>query len=92
MDEPFDDIMKAVWQLRVAFIKHGLQAPAAIELGSYEDGMRFRSMPNKDLMRFDATATAKGMSDPEWVGNLMGVEVRMPAQWRSDLKGKRHAA
>ena len=90
-EDDFSTIAEAIVRLRHAFLRAGFSAPKSIELGTYEDGTRFRSLAPSDMMQFNPDAMAKGIAQPEWVGNFYGVEVRMPAQWRADIKGKRHA-
>ena len=88
MSEPFDDIMDAVCRLRIAFKKHGMEAPISIELGHVKDADWFRwSMP-KDMVMFKPRM---GVDEdrPEWVCDIQGVEVRMPAQWRGVKVGRR---
>lgn len=75
-------------RLRIAFLKHGMQPPISIELGHVKDGDWFRYSLPKDM----ALATPRMGVDsdsPEWVCNIMGVEVRMPAQWRGTKAGRR---
>ena len=84
--DTFHEIADAVHRLRRAFIRAGMKAPVSIELGSHEDKHRFLYVMPRDLVlaqpRFDKP-------HPEWVANIMGMEVRMPAQWRITGKGGR---
>ena len=41
--QPFDDVMEAIFRLRTAFIKHGMEPPISIELGHVKDGDWFRA-------------------------------------------------
>jgi hypothetical protein len=84
----FDDITKAIWQLRAAFLKNGLQPPVSLELGTPEDGYKFMHLMPRDLVM---SQPRMGLDEdrPQWVCNLMGVEVLRPAEWRSERGGKR---
>lgn len=86
--QPFDDIMEAIWRLRTAFIKHGMEPPISIDLGHVKDGDWFRwSLPQDMAVAQPRMGVEK--DNPEWVCNIMGVEVRMPAQWRGTKAGRR---
>lgn len=84
----FDDIMDAIWRLRTAFIKHGMEPPISIELGHVKDSDCFRYALPKDMARAQPRMGVES-DNPEWVCNIMGVEVRMPAQWRGTKAGRR---
>lgn len=85
---PFDDVMEAIWRLRTAFIKHGMNPPISIELGHVKDGDWFRWSAPTDLM-LAQMRMGVDKDNPEWVCSIMGVEVRMPAQWRRTKDGRR---
>lgn len=79
--QPFDDIMEAIFNLRTAFIKHSMNPPISIELGHVRDATRLRYMlPSEMAMVQPRMGETK--DDAEWVCNIMGVEVRMPGEWR----------
>lgn len=82
-DEAFTDIMNALMRLRIAFLKHNMAAPVSIELGSIRDGDKFRYMMQRDQVMFQPRM-GETHADAEWVCNIQGVEVRLPAQWRID--------
>lgn len=86
MSEPFDDIMNAIARLRVAFLKHGMEAPKSIELGGHKDESWFRYMMPRDMVMFQPRM-GDTKADAEWVCNIQGVEVRLPAQWRASRDG-----
>jgi hypothetical protein len=87
-EQQFDDIMEAIARLRIAFIRHGMQPPISIELGHVKDADWFRwSMPNNMVMFNPRMGVEK--DTPEWVCNIQGVEVRMPAVWRATTTGRR---
>jgi len=86
--EPFDDILDAISRLRAAFLKHGMQPPISIELGHMKDGDWFRWAMPKDMVMFQPRMGVES-DNPEWVCNIMGVEVRLPAQWRGEKHGRR---
>lgn len=88
-EQAFADIMDAIARLRIAFLKHNFDAPKSIELGSLRDGDAFRYMMPLDMFLAQPRIgdTAQGA---EWVVNVQGVELRMPAQWRRERDGKRY--
>lgn len=88
-EQAFADILDAVYRLRKAFIKNGLQPPISIELGDPRDSTHFRYMLPKD-MALAQPRMGDTEKDAEWVCSLMGIEVRMPGQWRSGPDGKLH--
>ena len=77
----FDEIADAVHRLRRAFLQHGMEAPVSIELGSIRDKNRFLGLMPTDLIRAQAR-TWHDPARPELVANMLGMEIRMPAQWR----------
>lgn len=87
-ESPFDDIANALFRLRTAFVKHGMEPPVSIELGHVKDADWFRHAMPRDLV---VAQPRMGVDEdnPEWVCNIMGVEVRMPAQWRGTKAGRR---
>lgn len=85
-EEAFYDIMNAVGHLRRAFVRRNMSPPVSIEIGSIEDSYAFRCYMPKDMVLAQPRMNDK---DPEWVCNIQGVEIRMPAQWRSELGGGR---
>ncbi|MGL5735271.1 MAG: hypothetical protein ACRCYS_10440 [Beijerinckiaceae bacterium] len=87
--EQFDDIMNAVMRLRIAFLKHDFAAPKSIELGSIRDGDKFRYLMPRDMF-VEQPRMGETHKDSEWVVNVQGVEIRMPAQWRIERDGKKH--
>lgn len=88
-DRAFEDIADALYRLRVAFKKHGMEAPVSIELGSYRDKDAFLYLMPRDLV-LAQPRMGETQQDAEWVANVMGIEVRMPAQWRVEFgKGSR---
>jgi hypothetical protein len=90
-DAAFSDIMNAIAKLRIAFLKHHMDAPISIELGSIRDGDAMRYLMPKDM--FMATMRmGETPQDAEWVANIQGIEIRMPAQWRRGHDGKLHLA
>lgn len=83
-DTTFNDIAQAIYALRIAFRKHGLEPPKAIELGSHEDGMSLKSRLPKEMFyanpqMFDG--------DPKVVGSIVGVDIYWPAEFRSRARG-----
>ena len=87
--EPMEDILDALYRLRVAFKKHGMEAPISIELGSHRDKDTFRHSMSRDLVMAQPRM-GDTLQDAEWVASVMGIEVRMPAQWRYERDGKLH--
>ncbi|NLS27973.1 hypothetical protein S2M10_29750 [Sphingomonas sp. S2M10] len=86
-DEAFLDLCNSVHRLRRSFIRLGLKPPKSIEVADYDDGMKFRAMSPGELVQ---TYPALGRNDdPEWCANVVGVEVRMPGQWRARERGGR---
>ena len=85
-DEAFREIADAVYRLQRAFIRAGMKAPVSIELAAIDDSDRFRYTMPRDLVM---AQPCMDKNDPEWVANIMGMEVRMPARWRADRKGGR---
>lgn len=83
----FDDIMDALARLRIAFLKNGMSAPVSIELGTVRDADHFRYITPPEMAMFQPRM-GETQADAEWVCNIQGVEVRMPAQWRSERHGK----
>lgn len=86
--EPFDEIANAIHRLRIAFKKLGLEPPVAIELSSIRDGDKFRHLMTRDMILAQPRMGVE-QNDPEWVCHIVGIEVRMPAAWRQELKGGR---
>lgn len=87
-DETFNDIAKAVHQLRRAFLKNGLTPPSSIELGAHEDGDRLRYSMPRDLM---IPMVARDLDDKESahiVFQLVGIEFRYPAKKRQVSRTK----
>lgn len=84
-EEQFNEIAQAVFALRLAFIRAGMRPPKSIELASRKDGDFFRHYSPKDMVVF-VPRQAQGA---EWCGTIMGVEVRMPGQWREHPGGDR---
>ena len=84
--DTFHEIADAVHRLRRAFIRAGMKAPASIELGSIEDKDRFLHAMPRDLV---LAQPHLDKPHPEWVANIMGMEVRMPGQWRVNSNGGR---
>lgn len=87
MEDAFDDIMRAVFNLRMAFLKHGMEPPVSIELGSQRDSDTLRHSMPRDLI-LAQPRMGETRADAEWVCNIQGVELRMPAQWRLERDGK----
>lgn len=85
-EEAFQDIAGAIGRLRHAFLKHNMQPPKSIELGSIDDGYAFRHYMPKNMVMIEPRQSG---DDPEWVCNIMGMEVRFPGQWRSRERGGR---
>lgn len=88
-DEGFYEIMDAIMRLRIAFKKNGYEAPVSIELGHYRDKDRFLATAPRELL----LAQPRMHDDPqqaEWVCNVQGIELRLPAQWRIELDGKKY--
>lgn len=86
-EEAWVDLANSILRLRRSFVRLGLQPPKAIEVATYEDGMRLKSRTPGDLVRFDP-----GMGrhdDPEWVGTVCGTELRFPGKWRARERGGR---
>lgn len=79
-EEAFTDIANAIMRLRQAFLRHHLQPPIALEIGSREDATRLRASMPRDLIHAQPQMRDKG---PEIVFNLAGVEFRCPAEWRA---------
>lgn len=77
----FDEIADAIWRLRAAFIKNGMKPPVSIELGTAQDGYVFNHLMPRDMVLSQPRMGVE-RDDPEWVCNIMGVEVRRPAEWR----------
>jgi hypothetical protein len=88
-EEAFADIMNAIARLRIAFLKHNLSAPISIEIGSLRDGDALRHLMPRDMF-LAQPRMGETKQDAEWVANIQGVEIRMPAQWRRELNGKTH--
>lgn len=88
-ERAFNDILDALYRLRAAFLKNGMKPPISLELGSLPDSDRFRWLMPHDLVMAQPRM-GESKADAEWVCNIMGIEVRMPAQWRRDLKGRNH--
>lgn len=82
-----DDIIDAVYRLRIAFKKHGMEPPVAIELGAPKDGSIFRHLMTREMIHSDPRMGVD-KDNPAWVANVMGIEVVMPAEWRSERGGK----
>ena len=83
----FKEVMNAMQRLRVAFLKCGMNVPVSIELGTVRDGDIFRHrMPREYVLAQPRMGETK--ADAEWVANMFGIEVRMPAQWRRERDGK----
>lgn len=87
-EEAFDDIANAIHGLRRAFMKHGLKPPVSLELGDAKDGDFFRYIIGKDMI---APRPFMGNENkgPEWVCDLLRIEVRMPAAWRQVTSNRR---
>ena len=86
-DKAFDEIMRAFHNLRAAFLRAHLSAPKSIELGDFRDGDVFRYYMPKDMF---LAQPRMNENDPEWVVNIQGIELRMPARWRQEtLKSRR---
>lgn len=88
-DAAFNEIMAALWQLRTAFLKNGMQPPNLLELGDVKDGDRFRYLLPKDLV-MQQPYMGDTKRDARWVCNIMGIKVTVPAEWHRDLGGKDH--
>jgi hypothetical protein len=79
----FNDVLQAINQLRRAFIKNGMPAPISIELADHESVNWFRySLPTEFALAQPRMGETR--EGAEWVANIMGMEVRMKAQWRAD--------
>ena len=87
-EKAFDDISSAIFQLRKAFLQNGLKPPTSLELGSPEDGYKFMHALPKDMLK-NQPRMGVDQNNPEWVCNLVGLEIRRPAEWRRDINGKR---
>jgi hypothetical protein len=83
-DEVFTDIANAMMRLRHAFMRHNLNPPKSLELGSHDDGARLLSSLPKSLY---VAQPRMDKSDPEWCLDLVGIEVRFPAHWRAKRRG-----
>lgn len=85
--EAMREICNAILHLRRAFIQAGMKAPVSLELGDREDGMRLRYIIPDDMIAVQPQMT--GRNDPEWVCNIVGMEVRYPGAWRGRERGGR---
>lgn len=88
-DAVFDDILQAFYQLRKAFIKNNMKPPISIELGCQKDADYLRYAMPKDLF-LAQPRMGDTKQDAERVANILGIELRLPAQWRRDQRGKDH--
>lgn len=86
-DDAFDDVFNAIANLRIAFMRHGIEPPKSIELSTYKDKDIFLHKMPRDMV-LAQPRMGETRKDAEWVANIMGVEIRMPAQWRTDLDGR----
>lgn len=80
-ERAFSEIATALMRLNAMFRKAGLQPVKSLELGSHEDGDRLRAY----LPRHMVVPEPRQLTDapnPEWVCNIVGVEVRFPGRWR----------
>lgn len=86
--ESDDDILDAIAQARLAFIKAGIGAPDAIELKTHGDGMRFLSAVRQQRY-WTAVAGGPSMGMAVKVGDkdymqvevFGGMKVRWPAKF-----------
>jgi hypothetical protein len=85
--DPMREICNAILRLRAAFKCAGMDAPVLIELGKHEDGDRLRYVMPRDMLLAQPQITDK--PDPEWVCNIVGMEVRYPGRWRARQRGGR---
>lgn len=85
--EAMREICNAILHLRRAFIQAGMKPPVSLEIADREDGMRLRYVMPADMIAAQPQMTSK--DDPEWVANIVGMEVRYPGQWRARLRGGR---
>lgn len=83
-EQAFQDIASALHRLRAAFVRYGMKPPISVELGSHDDGYRLRSYMPRDLVSAQPRMTDK--PDPEWVCNIIGVELRWPGRWRAYMR------
>ena len=88
-DKAFNDIANAIFRLRVAFMRNGLNPPKSIELGDFEDSDKFRRLMlmQSDMVLMQARQPPEG--NPEWICNIAGVEIRMLGRWRMQERGGR---
>lgn len=83
----FDDLANAIYRLRVVFLKHGLEPPKAIELGSIEAGQKFQLAIPKDMIASTFAINQREKPEPDVLIAFMGVEIRYPAQLRGRSGG-----
>lgn len=83
--EAFEDIANALMHLRAAFIKHHMKAPKCIELATRKDGDILRYMLPMDMIYTQPEIGRR--DDPDIVMNIVGFEVRYPAQFRARERG-----
>lgn len=86
-EEQIRAIGEAILKLRKAFLTAGLKPPVSIELGHHVDGTKLRCLLPPDLYLSQPQITDS--PDPQWVCNIMGMEVRYPGQWRARERGGR---
>lgn len=79
-EDAFHDIAAALHRLRRAFAKHDLKPPVALELANRRDGERLTMSIPRDML---VAVPQADRADPEIVMNLVGFEIRYPAQFRS---------
>jgi hypothetical protein len=84
-EKTFDDIANALMRLRAAFKRHGLECPVALELKTRRDGDHLRHMVGRD-MTYSQPQMGRGQN-PDIVINLVGFEIRYPAEFRARERG-----
>lgn len=87
-NEFFDDFANAVHKLRSAFLKHGLEPPTAIELGSIESGRRLQLSLPENMIAAGYGLNQRDKPDPDVIIPFMGVEIRYPAELRKRPGGR----
>ncbi len=74
----FEDLSKALYGLRVAFHKHGLEPPTSLEVGTRKDADRMMFSLPPEFAR--AKIEMRDGTEPAVFCNIQGFEIRFPAQ------------
>lgn len=82
--DAFTDIANAILRLSMTFKRHGLSAPASIELGNRDDIAKIKSMTSRDCFMAQPTFAR---DKPEVAASLAGIDLIAPAQFRARKGG-----